>query len=242
MQQDILDAQLNRTKLVKEITMHHQQMGELQAHLKGLLNRDQGSADIITEDLSLSAFKTTVAELLQLVRKNNPQTQMDAQDVRKRGAAVASAKREGKPDFEIGYMYENTDRKYRDYYMFTFDVRLPRRKRVNAEVAEAREKLAASQSTLGAHVQQELAEVQQEYVKATSDGELLKDYREGLMPQSDAVYRTALNAYASGREQFAQILTSFASRLSLKLDYTQILMDHEMALAHLESLTGATLR
>ena len=222
--------------------MHHQEMGELQAHLKGLLNRDQGSADIVTEDLTLSTLKTTASELLELARKNNPQTQMDSQDVRKQNAAVASAKRESKPDFEIGYMYENTDRKYRDYYMFTLDVRLPRKKRVNAEVAEAQERLAASQSTLDAHVQQELAEVQQEYVKATSDAELLKEYREGLMPQSDAVYRTTLSSYASGREQFAHILTTFTNVLSLKLDYAQILMDHEMALAHLESLTGATLR
>ena len=43
---------------------------------------------------------------------------------------MASAKREGKPDFEFGYMYQNTDRKYRDYYMFTFDIRFPRKKRV----------------------------------------------------------------------------------------------------------------
>src|ERR1700756_3199471 len=41
MQQDVLQAQVNRTKIVKEITMHHQQMGQMQAHLKGLLNRDQ---------------------------------------------------------------------------------------------------------------------------------------------------------------------------------------------------------
>jgi len=46
MQQDVLQAQVNRTKIVKEITMHHQQMGEIQAHLKGLLNRDQGAIEV----------------------------------------------------------------------------------------------------------------------------------------------------------------------------------------------------
>jgi len=242
MQQDILEAQLDRTKIVKEITMHHQEMGQLQAHLKGVLNRDQTSPDIVTEDLAENALKDPSAELLNLVRQNNPQTQKDAKEIEKQDAAVASAKREGKPDFEVGYMYQNTDRKYRDYYMFSFDVRLPRKKRVNAEIAEAQERRIASQSTLDAHLQQELAEVQQEYVKATSNEELLKEYRDGLIPQSDAAYRSTLSAYASGREQFAHILTSFTNVLSLKLDYAQILMDHETALAHLESLTGATLR
>jgi outer membrane protein TolC len=242
MQQDVLQAQVNRTKIVEEITMHHQQMGQVQAHLKGLLSRDQGSPDIITEDLIATPLQQTSDELLALVRQNNPQIQVDVSSIRKQDAQVASAKREGKPDFEVGYLYENTDRKYRDYYMFTFDVRFPRKKRVNAEIAEATEKRSESQQTLDAHLQQQLAEVQEGYVKATSDEELLKEYREGLIPQSDAAYRATLSAYASNREQFIHVLSYFTDTLNLKLEYVQTLADHEAALAHLESLTGATLR
>jgi outer membrane protein, heavy metal efflux system len=242
MQQDVLQAQVNRTKIVKEITMHHQQMGQLQAHLKGLLSRDQASLDIVTEDLIESPLKRTSGELLAMVRRSNPQIQVDASSIRKQDARLASAKREGKPDFELGYMYQNTDRKYRDYYMLTFDVRFPRKTRVNAEIAEATERRSESQQTLNAHLQQQLAEVQEGYVKATSDEELLKEYREGLVPQSDAAYRATLNAYASNREQFIHVLSYFTDLLSLKLEYTQTLEDHEAALAHLETLTGATLR
>jgi outer membrane protein TolC len=242
MQQDVLQAQVNRTKIVKEITMHHQQMGQVQAHLKGLLSRDQASPDIVTEDLIETHPKRTSDELLAVVRQNNPQIQVDASSIRKQDAQLASAKREGKPNFEVGYIYQNTDRKYRDYYMFTFDVRFPRKKRVNAEIAEATEKRSESQQTLNAHLQQQLAEVQEGYVKAASDEELLKEYREGLIPQSDAAYWATLSAYASNREQFIHVLSYFTDTLNLKLEYVQTLVDHEAALAHLESLTGATLR
>jgi len=242
MQQDVLQAQVERTKIVREITMHHQQMGQVQAHLKGLLNRDQGSADIVTKDLVESPFNHTSEELLAMVRQSNPQIQVDASLIRKQDAQLESAKREGKPDFELGYMYENTDRKYRDYYVLSFDVRFPRKKRVNAEIAEAAENRAQSQQTLNAHSEQQLAEVQQGYIKATSDEELLKEYREGLIPQSDAAYRATLNSYASNREQFTHVLSYFTDVLNLKLEYAQTLEDHEAALAHLESMTGATLR
>jgi outer membrane protein, heavy metal efflux system len=241
-QQDVLQAQVNRTKIVKEITMHHQQMGEIQAHLKGLLSRDQGSPDIVTEDLTATPLRRTSAELLAMVQQNNPQILVDASSIRKQDAQVASAKREGKPDFEVGYLYENTERKYRDYYMFTFDVRFPRKKRVDAEIAEAIEKRSESQQTLNAHLQHQLAEVQEGFVKATSDEELLKEYREGLVPQSDAAYRATLSAYASNREPFVHVLSYFTDLLSLRLEYAQTLVDHEAALAHLETLTGATLR
>jgi outer membrane protein, heavy metal efflux system len=242
MQQDVLQAQVSRTKIVKEITMHHQLMGQVQAHLKGLLSRDQASSDIVTEELIETPFKRTPDELLAVVRQNNPQIQIDASSIRKQDAQLASARREGKPDFEVGYMYQNTDRKYRDYYMFTFDVRFPRKARVNAEIAEVTEKRSESQQTLSAHLQQQLAEVQQEYVKATSDEELLKEYREGLIPQSDAAYRATLSAYSSNREQFIHVLSYFTDVLGLRLEYAQTLANHETALAHLETLTGATLR
>jgi outer membrane protein TolC len=196
----------------------------------------------MTEDLSETPVKLASGDLLALVRQNNPQIQVDASAIQKQEAQVASAKREGKPDFEVGYMYQNTDRKYRDYYMLTFDVRFPRGKRVNAEIAEAQEQRIASQKMLDAHLQQQLSQVQQSYVQVSSDEEQLKEYREGLLPQSDAAYRAALSAYASNKDQFTHVLSYFADFLNLKLDYEQTLLDHETALAHLESLTGATLR
>jgi outer membrane protein, heavy metal efflux system len=242
MQQDVLQAQVERTKLVREITMHHQEVGKLEAHLKGLLHRDQGSPDIDPEALVQSTMTASSAELLALIRQHNPEVQAQASSVSQQDARLASAKREGKPDFGLGYMYQNTDRKYRDYYMLTFDVRFPRKKRVNAEIAEAAEMLGQSKETLDAQLQQQLAATQQQYVQASSDAELLKEYREGLLPQSDAAYRATLSAYAANREQFTHVLLYFTDLINLKLDFAKTLADHEMALANLESLTGATLR
>jgi cobalt-zinc-cadmium efflux system outer membrane protein len=84
--------------------------------------------------------------------------------------------------------------------------------------------------------------VQEAYVTATSNAEILKEYREGLIPQSDAAYRATLSAYENNQEQFVHVLASVTSLLNLKVEYAQTLEEHETALAHLESLTGATLR
>ncbi len=48
-QADVLKAQLEQTKLVREITMHHEEMGQFQADLKLLLHRAQESPDIVAE-------------------------------------------------------------------------------------------------------------------------------------------------------------------------------------------------
>ena len=242
LQADVLQAQVERTKIVREITSNNEQMGDTEADLKALLHRDQNSPDIVAEPLVEDPLRLTSDDLLRMVRQRNPQIQVDASSVNKQNAALASAKREGKPDFGLAYLYEQNDRKYPDYYMFTLNLRLPRRARVRAEVAEAAENLAQSKELLDAHLQQQLAQVKQGYVVVTNDEELLKEYGEGLIPQSDAAYRSTLNAYASDRDVFTHVLLYFVNVLDMKLNAAQVLADHETTLAHLETLTGATLR
>lgn len=242
MQQDVLHAQIERTKLVREVAIHHERVAEFQAHLKGLLHRDQASLDIVTEPLRETPLSMSDTELLEVIRTRNPQVKATSQAVRMQDAKLASAKREGKPDFEVGYMYQNTDRKYRDYYMLTLQMRLPRKQRVNAEVAQAAESLAESRDMLDAQIQQQMADAKQQYAKAVSDHEVLTDYREGLVPQSEAAYEATLSAYSSNREQFAHVVSSFLSVLDLRMEVLQTLADHELALARLETLTGASLR
>jgi outer membrane protein TolC len=47
-QQEVLKAQLQHTKILQGITMHHREVGQMQAQLKQLLNRAQESPDIQT--------------------------------------------------------------------------------------------------------------------------------------------------------------------------------------------------
>jgi len=242
MQQDVLQAQVEHTKVVREIAMHHQEMGDIQAQLKGLLHRPQSSPDIVAEPLRESTLHVSSSDLSNSVEQNNPDVRMRAATVRQQDVALDSAKREGKPDFELEYMYQNTDSKYRDYYMLTFNMRLPHRSRVRAEVAEASERLAAAQSQLDSEKQKELTDVQRQIVAATSQDEVLKDYRQGLLPESEAIYLATLNSYSANRDTLAHVLSAYLSLVNLKLDYEQTLLDHETALAHLETLTGEAIR
>src|SRR5437870_4577451 len=71
-QQDVLKAQLQHTKILQEIAHHHEQEGQLEAQLKQLLGRPQGSADIVAETVTLRTLSYSAAELLQRAREQNP--------------------------------------------------------------------------------------------------------------------------------------------------------------------------
>jgi len=241
-QADVLKAQIEHTKILREVTMHHQEMGQLQAVLKELLHRSQTSPDIIPEPLSLTPLQRTAEELQNLVLAHNPAVSVDTAGVHKQDAQLKSAQREGKPDFNVGYMFQQTGGGYRDYYMLTLSMRLPRRKRVEAGVAEAAESLEQSKQELDSQVQQQLAEVQKQYVAVTNTAELLTEYQDGLLPQAQAAFRAEQTTYQSGKQAFAPVLSSQLDVLTFEHDYQQALLDHETALARLETLTGAQLR
>ncbi len=241
-QADVLKAQIEHTKILREVTMHHQEMGQLQASLKELLHRPQISADIVPEPLSLTPLGRTAEELQALVASQNPAVSVDTADVHTEDARLKSAQREGKPDFNVGYMFQQTGGGYRDYYMLTLNMRLPRRKRVEAGVAEAAESLERSRQELDSQVQQQLAEVQKQYIVVTNTAELLKEYQDGLLPQAEAAFRAEQNTYQSGKETLAPVLSSLLDVLTFEHDSQQALFDHETALARLETLTGAQLR
>lgn len=241
-QAEVLKAQIEHTKILREVTMHHQEMGQLQASLKQLLHRSQSSPNIIPETLSLTPLQRTAEELQDLVLAHNPAVSVETAGVRKQDAQLKSAQREGKPDFDVGYMFQQTGGGYRDYYMLTVSLRLPRRKRVEAGVAEAAESLEKSKQELDSQVQQQLAEVQKQYIAVTNTAELLTEYQDGLLPQARAAFQAEQTTYQTGKQAFAPVLSSLLDVLTFEHDYQQALLDHETALARLETLTGAQLR
>ncbi len=241
-QADVLKAQLEHTKILREVTMHHEEMGQLQADLKQLVHRSQQSADIVPEPLAVTPLRYTAEELQALVQEHNPAVHMDADALQKQDAQLKSAQREAKPDFSVGYMFQQAGAGYRDYYMLTLNMKLPRHKRVEGEVAEATEQLNRSKQELDSQVQQQLAEVQKQYIAVRSNDELMKEYREGLIPQAEAAFHSEEAAYQSNKQEFAPVLSSLLDMLTFQHDYQQAILDHENALAHLETLTGATLR
>src|SRR5580704_1976316 len=240
-QQDVLKAQLERTKILREVSMHHQLVGKDQAELKRILRRPQDSPDIIAEPVADTFLRYTAAELLDKVHEENPNIHENSAMVQRNQTAVELAQKEFRPDFGVSYMYENTDRKFRDYYELTFNVNFPRRKPRQAALAQAQVNVQRAQTDLDTQLQTALAEVQKQYVMVKASEEQLLIYRDGLIPQAQATIQAGLAAYQSNREDFETLFSSFMDVLSLNLEYQQTILDHETALAHIERLTGVTL-
>src|SRR5713226_2076747 len=192
-QQDVLKAQLQHTKILQEIAHHQQEEGLLEAQIKQVLGRPQESADIVAESLTLRGLPFAAAELLQRAREQNPDVRSKQASIRQQDTQVELAHKEFRPDFNVGYTYEHTASQFKDYYMASFSVRLPNRGRQRAALAEAEQNQERARQELDAESQRVLSEVQQQYVRAKTSEERLKIYSDGLVPQSEATFQSALS-------------------------------------------------
>jgi outer membrane protein, heavy metal efflux system len=242
-QQDVLKAQLERTRLVRMIAMHHQEMWSTEAQLKQLLNRPPDSSDIGTEPLTETPLPYSSDELLARVHASNPDVGSQFETVRRQGLQVELAHKDAYPDFNVQYMWQHTAEQFRDYHMLSFGLRIPiyHSRKQQPELAQTAEELNRSRREYEATVQQTYFDVRDQFLAAQTSAQLLKIYREGLIPQATATFQAGLAAYESNRQDFETLLASFVDVLNFDEEYWRALADHETALARLEQLTGVAL-
>ncbi|MGH9328665.1 MAG: TolC family protein [Terriglobia bacterium] len=242
-QPDVLKAQLQETRLLRDLALECQEKSTLEAHLKQLLNRPADSPDMQASELSETPLSATVDELMANIRIGNPAVEAQQNRVERQGLHVELARKDFYPDFNIQYMWQHTAAPFRDYYMLSFGVKLPihRRSRQQPELAQAAEELASSRRQYEAQVQQIYFDVREQYLAAETGEHVLKLYREGLLPQAHAEFQAGLAAYESHREDFETLMNSFLDVLNLNQEYWQTLANREIAIARLEALTGMNL-
>jgi outer membrane protein, heavy metal efflux system len=244
-QQDVLQAQLERTKLLREINMNQLEHGKLQAELKNLLNRSQTSTDIETTELSESTPVYNFDQLLAEAKASNPELAGMQKMVERDGLQIDLAKKDFYPDFNVQGMWQRTDpSQFRAYYQFTVGMRIPiyRSRRQRPELAQAEADRDRAKSDFEMQSQQTAFQLRQQFLTAEKSAELLKIYRDGLIPQARAELQAGMAAYQSNRQDFQALLASFLDVLKLDEEYWRTLAEHETALAKMEEVTGVTLR
>ena len=244
-QQDLLQAQLQQTKLLREIAMHHLEVGKLEAQLKQLLNRPQDSPDIEPTDLVETPLVQTYTELLAAAEVQNPEIASAKKMIEKQSLQADLARKDFYPDFNVQYMWQRTDpTQFRAYYMLSVGVRVPiyRGRKQRPELAQAEAEKLRAGSELQAQSQQVAAELRAQYVLAQQTSELLKIHREGLSPQSRSEFQAALATYQSNKQDFQALLAAFLDVLHLDEEYWQNVAEYETSIARLEQITGLSLR
>jgi outer membrane protein TolC len=105
--------------------MNQEEFQQGQANLKAILGREQDSPNINIGDVTATNISMSDRQLRQLALSSSPTLQQAHAMEEQSDAALAVARRDYVPDFNVGYAYQKTGPGFRDYYMLTLGVKVP---------------------------------------------------------------------------------------------------------------------
>ncbi|OIP34645.1 MAG: hypothetical protein AUK27_06760 [Deltaproteobacteria bacterium CG2_30_66_27] len=212
-QQDLFKAQVEISRLEKMLIALRKKNVELVADLNTLRNRPVTDPVELPAAYDLPEFPHDEAYLLELAKTSNPDLRREGDAVRQRETALALARKQILPDFQIGGAYkvrENppTGGERPDFFSATVGITLPiwhgrkQDKEVEASVRELSSAKSRYEDAWNA-IRNRLQEIAAD-IAAQRDSLSLFDT--GLLPQARESVNSSRAAYEVGQVEFASVL------------------------------------
>lgn len=243
LQQDVLRAQVEVTRIRQRQTLLEQRRATLQAQINSLLLRP-GDAPLgaLPKDLPKDGLPYSLEELISKGMENSPEIRRQEELMEQSRLAADLARKDLLPDFGVEWNYQNRPG-IPEMYGLKFTMNLPffnKGKRF-AAINEAKETRASAQQTRDAVRTALLFQVKEQFLAARASEELLTLYSKAMVPQSALALESSMAAYQVGSLDFLSLLSNFVTVLDYEMNYYEELGRYEQALVRLEELTGVEL-
>lgn len=242
LQQDVIRAQVEVSRVLQRQTVLHQRRRTLQAQLNSLLLRPPDAPMGPLAPVEKSVFAYSLEELLEKAVNNFPEIRRQQELIEQSQFAVNLSKKNYHPDFSIGWDYLNRP-DFPEMYGLRFTVNLPvfYKSKQRQAVAEASASLAAARHEREAVRTALFFQVKEQYLMAKASEELLNLYSKAIVPQSTLALESGLAAYEVGSLDFLSLISNFTNVLDYEINYYDELANYQKALVRLEEITGIEL-
>jgi cobalt-zinc-cadmium efflux system outer membrane protein len=246
LQQDVLKAQVERSKMEDMQIALQQQRRSLAAALNSLLYRPAERALPEVREVAIVPLSASVEELAALAHEQRPLIKSLAAQVEKGKTGQALAQKEYYPDFNVAFEYMQRDPVMEepgdDMYSLGVTINLPvQRQRRHAMVAEAMAETrmaAAELDMLRNTIRQSIVDGLARLERSQRMAEL---YQTAIIPQATGALNASMAAYRVGKADFMNVLDSQMALFNYERQYYEAVAEHQMQLSQLEGVVGATL-
>ncbi len=242
MQQDVLRAQIEVSRIDQKLIVLRQQEDTARVRLNTLLYRDSEAPLPPPAPFTPAEFHETLHDMYALARQNDPGLESDRRMVEGNRYAESLARKTYDPDFSVGYTYwQRPDMP--DMHGVDVGINIPvfYRSKQRQAVIEAAHGLIAAQHDLDERATTVNFEIKQQYLAATASRDLFNLYSKAIVPQSSMALESSMSAYEVGKLDFLSMLTNFVDVLDYEVGYYEELSQYQSALARMEPLTGTEL-
>ena len=241
-QQDVLRAQVEVSRIDQKLIVLHQQEATSRVRLNTLLSRDPESPLPPPAAFAPAQFQYTLQDLYGLAQQNDPGLERDRRMIESNNFAVKLAQKAYDPDFNVAYTYWQRPL-LPDMHGVMVGINIPVffKTKQREGVIEASHELISSRRDFDSRSTAVNFEIKQEYLAANASRELFNLYNKAIVPQSSLALESSMSAYEVGKLDFLSMLTNFIDILDYEANYYQELANFQIALARLEPLVGVEL-
>ncbi|MEW6127493.1 MAG: TolC family protein [Acidobacteriota bacterium] len=242
-QQDVLKAQVEISKLIEQQTILEQRRQIATGRMNSLLYHDVQSFIGRTEEIKAQPVPFTLGEVKELALANYPLLRAQKSKISREQFAIELANKEFYPDVTISFNYQNRPA-MPDMYGVMVGVKLPvfPGQRQRPAVTEAASAKATEEKRLQSMITLLAYKVQEKYLAAKTAEKLVSLYGTTVIPQSSLSLESAIAGYEVGSVDFLTLLDNLTTLLNYELSYYEQVSNTEKAVAALEPLVGRTLR
>jgi outer membrane protein TolC len=242
-QQDVLKAQVEVSKLTEQLAMLEQRKQTAEARLNSLLYRSTESPVGRPEEIKPNNLAQTLAELTELALANYPTLKLQRRRIDREQYAVQLAEKEFYPDFLVRFSYQHRP-EMPEMYGLSVGVKIPLYfwQKQQPAVAEAAASKAAERKRLENLTTVLFFRIKDKYLAATTAQRLVSLYGTTIIPQSSISLESAIAGYEVGKVDFLTLIDNLVTLLGYELSYYEQLSNVEKSVAALEPLVGIPLR
>ena len=249
-QQDVLKAHVEVSKMVDELIMLDQRKRALEAKLKALLNLPLETQMGEPEEVIFRKLPFTLEELQKMALEMNPTLKGMKKMIEAKEKAYALAKREYYPDFNFKFAYGQRDNsrgpevmKRRDMLTGMMEMNIPifYKSKQDRKVAETKAEILGTEAQYRAMKNEILYMVTDMSSMIQRVERQIDLYKTGIIPQASLQINSAMSAYRVNKADFMTLLDSQMTLYKYELEYHQALTEFEKNVASMGAAIGKQL-
>lgn len=240
-QQDVLKAQVEVSRLIEQLDLLEERKGIVEANIRSILNRPPDSPLGKPRTLEKTPFTLTAKELYDLTEERAPILKAREKVIDREEQSLKLAKKQYYPDFVVGAgpgVMGMLGGGTQGVWEARLGVKVPlyfwRKQRFGVEEALAELKAAEEDHT---STKQDLfSNMKDQFLVAKTSENLLKLFEGGIIPQATSSLESAIAGYQVGNIDFLTLLDNLLTLFNFELTYYTHLTNYQKALARIEEI------
>ncbi len=241
-QTDVLKARVEISRMDEMIAPMDEMIRSINSRINLLLDYPADRPLGIPLDQGIESLPLSLEEARKAAAENSPMAKEAALMIEEGDKMVSLARKELNPNFVFGGGWEFKGRLPSMYeIMVGFEIPLYRKAKQAKMLEESLARLESSKNTLTS-TQNDLAfMVTEDFLKARASENLIKLYKEKIIPQASLTVESSLASYRVNRTDFLALLADINTYFSYRIAYYKELTGLWSSIARLEEYTAKTL-